>query len=126
MLEQEPNQGKDQNFLVADKKPALPGNRTARGVYAISVVAELVGTGVQNLRLYEQRGLLAPQRTRGGTRRYSEADVARLQRITELLQQGLNLEGIRMVLDLEADNVRLQHQLTKARQGSGKDRRQEH
>jgi DNA-binding transcriptional MerR regulator len=74
---------------------------------------------VQNLRLYEVRGLLAPQRTSGGTRRYSDEDVRRLRRITELLQHGLNLEGIRMVLDLEADKERLQRQLTKAKRDPG-------
>ena len=74
-----------------------------RGVYAISVVAELVGTGVQNLRLYERRGLLTPSRSRGGTRLYSRADVVRLQRIIVLLEEGLNLVGIALVLELEAD-----------------------
>jgi len=99
--------------LGTERKPKPQDNPRSRGVYAISVVAELVGTGPQNLRLYEQKGLLEPGRTSGGTRRYSEADIARLHRITELLQQGLNLEGIRMVLDLETDNSRLQQQLPK-------------
>jgi len=76
-------------------------------VYAISVAAELSGTAVQNLRVYERRGLLAPERTEGGTRRYSEADVERLVRIRELLDAGLNLAGIGMVLDLEAENAQL-------------------
>jgi DNA-binding transcriptional MerR regulator len=76
-------------------------------VYAISVAAELVGMGVQNLRLYEARGLLQPDRTEGGTRRYSANDVARLRRISDLLQAGLNLAGIGMVLDLEAQNAEL-------------------
>lgn len=79
----------------------------AQGVYGISVVAELAGTGVQNLRAYERRGLVEPDRTPGGTRRYSENDLARVIRITELLAAGLNLAGIAMVLDLEADNARL-------------------
>lgn len=78
-----------------------------RGVYGISVAAELVGTGVQNLRAYERKGLLVPDRTEGGTRRYSENDLARLRRIGELLDEGLNLAGIAMVLVLEADNRRL-------------------
>ena len=72
-------------------------------MYGISVTAELVGTGVQNLRLYERRGLLAPSRTEGGTRLYSRDDVNRLSRITELLEAGLNLAGIAMVLDLQDD-----------------------
>ena len=78
-----------------------------RGVYGISVAAELVGTGVQNLRVYERRGLVEPARTDGGTRLYSDADIERLRRIAMLLGEGLNLAGIAMVLDLEADNARL-------------------
>lgn len=78
-----------------------------RGVYAISVAAELVGLGVQTLRLYETRGLLTPQRTNGGTRRYSSNDLDRLRRISDLLDAGLNLAGISMVLDLEAENTQL-------------------
>ena len=77
------------------------------GVYGISVAAELAGMGVQNLRLYEARGLLQPARTDGGTRRYSVDDLDRLQRIGQLLAAGLNLAGISMVLDLEAQNQRL-------------------
>ena len=72
-------------------------------MYGISVTAELVGTGVQNLRLYERRGLLTPSRTAGGTRLYSRDDVARLGRITALLDAGLNLAGVAMVLDLQDD-----------------------
>ncbi len=72
-------------------------------MYGISVTAELVGTGVQNLRLYERRGLLTPSRTAGGTRLYSRDDVTRLGRITELLDAGLNLAGVAMVLDLQDD-----------------------
>ena len=63
--------------------------------------------GVQNLRLYEARGLLTPQRTDGGTRRYSADDLDRLRRIGDLLEAGLNLAGIGMVLDLEAQNTAL-------------------
>jgi MerR family transcriptional regulator, heat shock protein HspR len=79
----------------------------ARGVYGISVAAELVGTGVQNLRAYEARGLLEPQRTEGGTRRYSANDLDRLRRIGDLLEAGLNLAGIAMVLDLQDENDQL-------------------
>ena len=79
----------------------------SRGVYAISVAAELVGTGVQNLRAYEARGLVEPQRTDGGTRRYSADDVDRLRRIADLLDAGLNLAGIAMVMDLQDENTRL-------------------
>jgi len=79
-------------------------------VYAISVAAELSGTAVQNLRVYERRGLLSPERTEGGTRRYSEADVERLVRIRELLDAGLNLAGIDRVLELEDEVARLREQ----------------
>ena len=85
----------------------LPGPDAGRGVYGISVAAELTGMGVQNLRLYEARGLLEPGRTQGGTRRYSANDLDRLRRIADLLAAGLNLAGIGMVLDLEAQNTQL-------------------
>jgi DNA-binding transcriptional MerR regulator len=83
------------------------GPASDRGVYGISTAAGLVGMGVQNLRLYEARGLLEPDRTDGGTRRYSADDLARLRRISDLLGAGLNLAGIAMVLALEAENTAL-------------------
>ena len=83
----------------------------ARALYAISVAAELTGAGVQNLRVYERRGLVAPSRTEGGTRRYSEDDLDRVRRILVLLEDGLNLAGVAMVLDLEEDNARLRARL---------------
>src|SRR3954465_873274 len=86
----------------------------ARGVYGISVAAELVGMGVQNLRLYEARGLLEPERTGGGTRRYSEQDLTRLRRTGDLRAAGLNLAGIVMVLRLETDNARLRAEIGRA------------
>jgi DNA-binding transcriptional MerR regulator len=76
-------------------------------VYGISVAAELVGTGVQNLRAYEARGLLEPERTAGGTRRYSANDLERLRRIGDLLEAGLNLAGVAMVMDLQDENSQL-------------------
>jgi len=76
-------------------------------VYAISVAAELAGTAVQNLRVYERVGLLTPSRTSGGTRRYSDDDVARLRRIVALLDDGLNLAGVARVLALEEENADL-------------------
>lgn len=82
----------------------------ARGVYGISVAAELVGTGVQNLRAYEARGLLTPGRTAGGTRRYSADDLDRLRRIGDLLQAGLNLAGVAMVMKLQDENRQLRAQ----------------
>ncbi|WAM18980.1 MerR family transcriptional regulator [Rhodococcus sp. JS3073] len=72
-----------------------------RGVYGISVAAELSGFGVAALRLYEDYGLITPGRTIGGTRRYSDYDLARLKRIAELIDAGVNLVGIGRVLDLE-------------------------
>lgn len=91
-----------------------------RGLYAISVVAELLGTGQQNIRLYERRGLLTPERTAGGTRQYSESDLAILRRIGELLEEGLNLAGVAKVLELELDNARLRRQLERARSRSSR------
>lgn len=81
------------------------------GVYAISVAAELVGMGSQTLRLYERRGLIEPQRSGGGTRRYSNEDLDRLRRIAHLVATGLNLTGVGMVLDLQDTNARLQADL---------------
>jgi DNA-binding transcriptional MerR regulator len=89
----------------------MTGNPQERGVYAISVAAELLGIGQQNLRLYERKGLVEPARTEGGTRRYSENDLIVLRRITELLALGLNLSGIRLVLVLEAENKSLRKNL---------------
>jgi MerR family transcriptional regulator, heat shock protein HspR len=78
-----------------------------RGVYAISVAAEMVSMEIQNLRVYERRGLVDPDRSAGGSRRYSPGDIERLHRIRELLAEGLNLAGIRRVLALEEEIDRL-------------------
>jgi MerR family transcriptional regulator/heat shock protein HspR len=78
-----------------------------RGTFAISVAADRVDMQIQNLRVYERHGLLQPARTRGGTRLYSEADIEVLHRIGQLLDEGLNLAGIRRVLALEAEIARL-------------------
>ena len=86
--------------------------RSARGVYGISVASELWGVGLQTLRLYERRGLLTPSRTDGGTRRYSDDDLERLQRITQLVTQGVNLAGIAQILDLETENSQLKADYT--------------
>jgi DNA-binding transcriptional MerR regulator len=85
----------------------VPRPDDARGVYGISVAAEMAGVGVQTLRLYEARGLLEPERTSGGTRRYSANDLDRLRRISELLAAGLNIAGVAMVLDLQDENTQL-------------------
>ena len=78
-----------------------------QGVFAISVAARMASMEIQNLRVYERRGLVDPDRTAGGTRLYSEDDVARLLRIGELLAEGLNLAGIARVLELEHTVARL-------------------
>ncbi|MCW2764301.1 MAG: MerR family transcriptional regulator [Nocardioides sp.] len=88
------------------------------GVFAISVAAAMVSMEVQNLRVYERRGLLEPHRTEGGTRLYSRADVERLHRIRNLLAEGLNLAGIGRVLDLEAEVLRLRAQNRRLRDRS--------
>ena len=83
-------------------------SRSSRGVYGISVAAELSRLGPQTLRLYERLGLLTPARTPGGTRRYSDDDLQRLQQITELVDEGVNLAGIARILDLEHRNCALE------------------
>ena len=86
------------------------GDRTHdpdRGVYGISVAAELSGMAASSLRAYETRGLIEPWRTAGGTRRYSVNDITRLQAIGDLLDEGVNLAGIERVLQLQAENQRL-------------------
>lgn len=92
-----------------------PAGDPGRGVFAISVASDLVGTGVQNLRAYERAGLLTPDRTAGGTRLYSPDDVARLRRVQRLLTEGLNLAGVGRVLDLEDDLADAHEQLDRAR-----------
>jgi len=90
-------------------RPDTSGQPAASmGVYGISVAAELSGIAVQSLRLYERHGLLTPTRSDGGTRRYSADDLARLQRISELVDAGVNLAGIGRILDLQDDNAALQ------------------
>lgn len=78
-----------------------------QAVYVISVAAELAGVHPETLRIYERKGLVEPGRTSGGSRRYSEADIALLRRIQELTNEGMNLAGVRRVLELEAEVERL-------------------
>lgn len=89
--------------------------RTSRAVYVISVAAELAGVHPQTLRIYERKGLVDPARTVGGSRRYSDEDVAMLRRIQELTNEGLNLAGVKRVLQLEAENDRLAEELERLR-----------
>ena len=80
---------------------------SSQGVFAISVAADMVSMQIQNLRVYERRGLVDPDRTAGGSRLYSRDDIDRLHRIRDLLADGLNLAGIARVLELEEENGRL-------------------
>ncbi len=84
-------------------------------IYVISVAAERAGMHPQTLRIYERRGLLQPARTQGGNRRYSELDIARLRRISELTAEGMNVEGIRRVMFLEAEVIRLRNEVDQLR-----------
>lgn len=93
---------------------------TNRGVYAISIAAELTGIEPHTLRSYERAGLLTPARSDGGSRRYSEDDLGRLERINALALDGLNLAGIRRVLELEAENRRLQDEIVALRSAAGR------
>lgn len=86
----------------------MSADRRDRAVYVISVAAELAGVHPQTLRIYERKGLLDPARTSGGSRRYSERDIAQLQRIQDLTAAGLNLEGVKRVIELE-EEVRALH-----------------
>ena len=72
-----------------------------RPLYMISVAAELAGVHPQTLRIYEQKGLVSPQRTSGNTRMYSQADIERLQLINALTDEGINLAGVIRILDLK-------------------------
>ena len=82
--------------------------RFHRAVYVISVAAELAGVHPQTLRIYERKGLVDPARTGGGSRRYSDADIALLERISDLTDEGLNLAGVKRVLNLEARVAQLE------------------
>ncbi|NNN09722.1 MAG: MerR family transcriptional regulator [Acidimicrobiaceae bacterium] len=89
----------------------MVNERHHHAVYVISVFAEIAGVHPQTLRNYERSGLLNPQRTSGGSRRFSEADLAALRRIQDLTNEGVNLEGVRRIMKLEADVERLREEL---------------
>ena len=95
----------------------------ARGVFVISVAAELAGVHPQTLRIYERKGLVDPDRTDGGNRRYSEEDIELLRRIQDLTTEGLNLAGVKRVLELEAELARLEAELEQARADAAEVRR---
>jgi len=95
---------------MAGKKAS--NHDTARGVYMISVAAELAGMHPQTLRIYEARGLITPKRSSGNTRLYSQEDVARLRRIQELTSElGMNLAGVEKVFELEQEMARMQERM---------------
>ena len=89
--------------------------RRTEAVYIISVAAELAGVHPQTLRIYERRGLLNPYRTPGGTRRYSDDDLERLGLIQELTSEGINIEGVKRILEMRDEIDRLQKQVSRLR-----------
>ena len=91
-------------------------NRDERGdraVYIISVAAELAGVHPQTLRIYERRGLLQPARTAGNTRRYSDHDIDRLRRIQELTERGINLAGVKRIIDMQNELERMRREVAR-------------
>ncbi|MDE0170459.1 MAG: helix-turn-helix transcriptional regulator [bacterium] len=84
-------------------------------VYVISVAASLAGMHPQTLRIYERRGLIEPFRTPGGTRRYSDADLERLSLIQDLTSQGINIEGVKRIMQLESENEALRTEVRRLR-----------
>ncbi len=100
---------------MATQPQPQAGRDANQAVYVISVAAELTGMHPQTLRIYERKGLLDPSRTSGGSRRFSERDLERLRHIQELTATGLNLEGVRRVLQLESELTRVRKELTEAR-----------
>lgn len=89
-----------------------------RAVYVISVAAELSGMHPQTLRIYERRGLVRPARTSGGSRRYSDEDIALLQRIQDLTNEGINISGVKRILELENEVVRLREEAAELRRAA--------
>lgn len=98
-------------------------DRSRDAVYIISVAADLAGVHPQTLRIYERRGLLHPYRTAGGTRRYSVADLERLRLIQELTAEGINLEGVKRILEMRDEIGRLQRQVARLRRLLGESER---
>jgi MerR family transcriptional regulator/heat shock protein HspR len=98
--------------------PKAKANNVNRAVYVISVAAELTGVHPQTLRIYERKGLLDPSRTSGGSRRFSDADLSRLRHIQQLTATGLNLEGVRRVIELEKELDELRAELDELREES--------
>ena len=101
--------------MSARQRKAQRAVDAKRGVFMISVAAELADMHPQTLRMYEARGLITPQRSPGKTRLYSQQDVERLRRIQEMTEEGLNLVGVRTVLELERQVERLRAELGRMR-----------
>ncbi|MCM3781307.1 MULTISPECIES: MerR family transcriptional regulator [Microbacterium] len=95
---------------MSDRDPGMP-------VYGIAVAAQLSGVPEASLRLFEAKGLIAPARSDGGTRRYSDDDLARVRRVTDLRDEGINITGIRRVLDLQDENADLRGELAEGATG---------
>jgi MerR family transcriptional regulator/heat shock protein HspR len=102
---------------------AKADHRHERAVYIISVAAELTGVHPQTLRIYERKGLLRPARTAGNTRRYSERDIDRLREIQELTQRGVNLAGVKMIMDLQNEVERVRRRMDEMRRELDRARR---
>jgi MerR family transcriptional regulator/heat shock protein HspR len=94
---------------------AMDDDRNDRAVYIISVAAELAGVHPQTLRIYERKGLLRPARTAGNTRRYSERDIDRLREIQVLTSRGVNLAGVKLIMELQAEMERARGQMEEMR-----------
>jgi len=94
----------EKELPMDDRDPSMP-------VYGIAVAAQLSGVPEASLRLFEAKGLVTPARSDGGTRRYSDDDLARIRRVTGLRVEGINIVGIRRVLDLEDENAGLRDEL---------------
>ena len=99
-----------------------PWTQPGRGLFSISVAAELTGLHPQTLRIYEREGLLDPARSPGGTRRYSTQDIGRLHQIMALTSDGLNLAGVRRVLELQEETRRLQAEIDQLKAATRKAR----
>jgi MerR family transcriptional regulator, heat shock protein HspR len=93
----------------------MNNDRRERAVYIISVAAELAGVHPQTLRIYERKGLLRPARTAGNTRRYSERDIDRLREIQDLTTRGVNLAGVKLIMELQAEMDRARRQMDEMR-----------
>ena len=99
---------------------STPWAQPGRGLFSIAVAAELTGLHPQTLRIYEREGLLDPARSAGGTRRYSTEDIGRLHQIMALTADGLNLAGVRRVLELQEQTRQLQTEIERLKAAARK------